>query len=437
MRIYRFRQEKNRFVNEIQGGIENRVEKLINPVYLYEKKENRGIHFYESEKKGHDMPENPQSSVLVVDDNSKNLQVLADILRGKNLRVATAKSGIKALKFIEKIKPDIILLDIMMPEMDGFEVCRQLHENEETRDIPIIFISALADTDDKLKGFESGGVDYITKPFHKEEVFARIHTHLKLKWAQEEQKRTNQLLRAANVTKDKLFSIVAHDLRGPISSLSAMLDLLIDEPECFDEYEKTFLLKNLQESVKNTGYLLENLLSWARSQKGDIKFHPEQIDLTELVEKNIRLFSNKTKEKSIQLRSSMESPVYVFADENTVMIVLRNLISNSLKFTPELGEINISARLREDVAEIRIQDTGVGISRENITKLFKEDFHFTTHGTNKEKGSGLGLILCREFIENNGGKIWVESEPGKGSTFKFVLPRTASDKKLMGDHNHE
>ena len=362
------------------------------------------------------------SSVLIVDDNSKNLQVLADILRAKNYRVATSKDGFKALNFVSKRKPDIILLDIMMPDMDGYEVCRRLKDDANTRDIPVIFISALTDTADKVKGFQAGGVDYITKPFQKEEVFARVDAHLKLKRAQEDLKKANYELKTANTTKDKLFSIIAHDLRSPIGSLSGILEVITDDPELLDPDQQAEYLRQLRDSVKNVGLLLENLLYWAGSQRGTIEYQPQFINLAQVVDVNIRLLSNIASEKSIGLISDIPVDAAVYADENMVMTIIRNLISNALKFTTESGEIRISAQKTDNMTTLCIADTGIGITEENLKKLFRQDEHFTTYGTKKEKGSGLGLLLCKEFVERNQGEIWVESEEGQGSRFFFTLP---------------
>ncbi|MDM8536769.1 hybrid sensor histidine kinase/response regulator [Desulfobacterales bacterium HSG17] len=368
------------------------------------------------------MHEVPVSSVLLVDDNSQNLQVLADILRNRNYKVATAKSGLKALKFISKKKPDLVLLDIMMPEIDGFEVCRRLKENHETNDIPIIFISALTSTDDKLKGFESGGVDYITKPFQKEEVLARVNAHLKLKQTQKALKTANERLETAIKTKDKLFSIIAHNLRGPIGSLSSALEMISEEPDILSNEESTDFFKNLSVSVNGAYNLLENLLRWSSSQRGTIKYKPVKIDLGMLVDKNIELLSGIAKEKEINLFSDIENSNIAYADEDMLMIVIQNLISNALKFTSESGEVKVSLSVKDNFFKISISDTGVGINEEDQEKLFRLDEHFTTYGTANEKGSGLGLLLCKEFIEKNNGEIWVNSKQGSGSIFTFLLP---------------
>jgi signal transduction histidine kinase len=353
--------------------------------------------------------------ILIVDDNPRNLQVLGNILREKRYKTAIAKSGLHALKLIDKKMPDLILLDIMMPEMDGFEVCRRLKRSDITKDIPIIFISALTEPAEKLRGFKLGGVDYITKPFHQEEVFARVDVHLKLKQSREE-------LRAANAIKDKLFSIIAHDLKSPIATLSNALEMMVRRPNLFDEKRRLAFMSELMKSTKGAYDLLENLLYWARNQRGEIDYQPEILNLSPLIDANIRLLSGIATDKSIWLHSEIEESVTVYADQDMLTTLIRNLISNALKFTGESGEVSVSAVSGEDFVEISVSDNGVGIHAENMEKLFRPDEHFTTYGTRNEKGSGLGLMLCREFAEKNGGKIWAESEEGRGSTFKITLP---------------
>ncbi len=358
-----------------------------------------------------------ESFILIVDDNPKNLQVLGNILREKKHKTAIAKSGVQALKFVEKKLPDLILLDIMMPEMDGFETCQNLKSRNDTKNIPVIFISALTDTSEKLKGFQAGGVDYITKPFQQEEVFARVDAHLKLKHSQED-------LRNANGTKDKLFSIIGHDLRAPLGTLIQALEMMVDNPEILDEKERQEIMNDLMKSTKRAYNLLENLLYWARSQRGEIGYSPLNMEINTIIDDNIRLLSGIAKDKAVNLYSEIKEQVQVYCDADMITTVVRNLISNALKFTSESGEIRVNAVSKDEAVEVSVADNGMGIAKENMDKLFRSNEFFTTYGTKNEKGSGLGLMLCREFVEKNSGKIWVESEQGKGSEFKFTLPKS-------------
>ncbi len=370
------------------------------------------------------MNDKSPSSILIVDDNSKNLQILADVLRNVGYRVAMAKNGATALNFANKKRPDIILLDIMMPEMDGFQVCRLLKDNNDTKEIPVIFISALTEVEDKLKGFEAGSVDFITKPFQKEEILARVNAHLKLRTARDELRRANECLKTATETKDRLFSIIAHDLRGSMGLLSTELEMMAENPDMFaHEEEKRKCMEELSMTAKGTSDLLENLLSWARCQRGDINYQPRNMDISRIVDANIDNLSGIAKGKSIRVYSDIDENTNIFADVDMLMAVVRNLISNALKFTGEFGEVKLSASIFDDVVEVSITDNGVGFDQERLKTLFNLDERNTANGTRNEKGSGLGLMICKDFVETNGGKIWAESREEKGSIFRFTMPK--------------
>ncbi len=355
--------------------------------------------------------------ILVVDDTPKNLQVLGKILYELGYNVAVANSGIQALDSIEKEKPDLVLLDIQMPEMDGFEVCSRLKKSIDTKDIPIIFLTAMHEFPSVIKAFEVGAVDYITKPFNTAELTARVATHLEIKQSREK-------LSEMNSMKDKFFRIIAHDLRNPfvgIIGLSESIAKILSSPdkesiERILKYNKIIL-----SSATSTATLLENLLKWAKSQSGFLEINPKCISLTKVFEKNLELISGVTLKKEIIIEKIIEED-QVFVDEMMFNTILRNLLSNAVKFTGIGGKISLFARKIDDWVKISIQDTGIGIEPKNIEKIFRIDSKFTSLGTEKEKGSGLGLILCKEFVEKLGGEIWLTSEIGKGTIFSFTIP---------------
>lgn len=388
--------------------------------------------------------------VLIVDDIPKNIQVVGNILQDGDYDIYFASNGQMALNQAVNNDFDLILLDIMMPEMDGFEVCEHLKSDERTKEIPIIFLTAKTDTESAVKGFKLGGVDYITKPFNGTELLARIQTHLNLKFSQEKLSRINKELaeknkqieeqkaeleaanqklsqseanlRELNATKDKFFSIVAHDLKNPFNTLIGFSDVLVKN---FDMLKKE-QVKNINHSLYNAskrGYsLLENLLDWSRAQTGRIEWKPEKISIEDLIDENIDLLGTSAGKKNIELIKNINTKKDAYADPNMVKTVIRNLISNAIKFTDNGGEVTISLKESNGMAEVEVKDTGVGIEDEDMKKLFRIDVNHSTIGTAKEKGTGLGLILCKEFVEKNGGKIWVKSRLGEGSRFGFSLP---------------
>ena len=271
--------------------------------------------------------------------------------------------------------------------------------------------------DDVIAGLELGAVDYVTKPFNKKELLSRVNTHLELQATKDE-------LREALATKDKLFTILAHDLGNLFNGLLGFSSMLAGKNARTvsnaqkDEYSQHIL------RMANKGYnLLKNILIWSKSQTGSLKLQPISIHLQGLVRRNIELQEEKAKEKNINLVSQLdENAPSVFADLNMLDTVLRNLISNAVKFTLPGGEIKISSKKVNNLIEISVADNGVGIKAEDIEKLFRIDVVHTTTGTAQEEGNGLGLILCKEFVDKNGGSLSVKSEVGKGTTFSVRLP---------------
>lgn len=242
---------------------------------------------------------------------------------------------------------------------------------------------------------------------------------------QREVEKLNTNLQDANASKDKFFSIIAHDLKNPFSSLLGLSDLLIEDYEKLNESERKEFIAQIKSSGDKIYSLLQNLLIWGRNQLGKIKVSKENIEISKLIEDVVLITQQNATNKNIKIHINIEDGMVVFADKNMVSTVLLNLITNAIKFTPRNGEIEIQCTRKNDFIEVMIADTGMGISKENQQKLFRVDQKFQMEGTNKEKGTGLGLILCKDFIEKNSGKIWVESEEGAGSWFYFTLPKSA------------
>jgi two-component system sensor histidine kinase/response regulator len=360
--------------------------------------------------------ESSQTTILVVDDDPTNLSVLLAYLQDMHYNILVAQNGESALEQIPYALPDLILLDIMMsPGIDGFETCRRLKANKHTKDIPVIFMTALSDIENKIKGFEVGGVDYITKPLEHQEVVARVRTHLTLRHQQKQ-------LQAFNVSKDTFFSVIAHDLRGPLSSLQVLTQVAEEKLETYTPDKLREVIGLQRTSIEHLSQLLENLLTWSRIQQGMIACHPSRIELEAIVARNIELLTPHGNQKQITLSGAVPTNVVAYADLNMVDTVIRNLLSNAVKFTKPGGSVEVSATQIETAVEVSVADTGIGIPTEKVPTLFRIDQRYKRVGTAREKGTGLGLILCKEFIEKNGGKIWVESEVGKGTIVRFTLP---------------
>jgi two-component system, sensor histidine kinase and response regulator len=365
--------------------------------------------------------ENPK--ILIIDDIASNIQVVANLLKKNNYNISYAQSGKTGLERANQIDFDLILLDIMMPEMDGFEVCHHLKKNKKTKDIPIIFLTAKTTEDSLKKGFEAGAVDFIPKPFKADELLARVNTHIQLKTVREILSATNLELQQANANKDKLLSIIAHDLRNPFSVLITFSKLLLDSIDDFSRDDILNYLNTFYQTSKHGYDLLDNLLKWSKSQTGKMEVNSEILDVRDLIEENITLLNSQASAKKIQMFNRVPEKLMAVADLNMILTVIRNLISNAIKFTYEGGKIEIKGKSSKNHVEISVEDTGVGIDPEDLNKIFRIEIKHSTAGTADERGSGLGLVLCKEFVEKNLGQLRASSEVGKGSKFWFTLPK--------------
>jgi len=356
----------------------------------------------------------PKAKVLIVDDDETNLKYLHFRLTKVGYDVSKAISGEEAISLLEEILPDIILLDIRMPDPDGFAVCEMIKKEERTRDIPIIFLTALTDTVDKIKGFQLGGVDYITKPINFEELNARVAAHLSLA-------KQHRELREANISKDKFLSILAHDLKSPFTGLIGLSELLFHQSGELEPEEVKEFATGIYEVVRTIYSLIDNLLMWTRLRLGKIQNNPIQLDLRNMVTAAFNSFETNSLKKGLSVENGVPEKMMVKADVVILDLTLKNLISNAVKFTPYGGFIKANADIKDDKVYISITDNGIGMSEANIQKLFRLDTIVTTSGTNNEQGSGLGLLLVKNFVEMMGGTVQLESEQGKGTTVTFSI----------------
>ena len=360
-------------------------------------------------------------TILIVDDNKKNLQVLGSILNEEKYKIAMAKDGYSGIKLAKKILPDAILLDIMMPGMDGYEVCEKLKADDNTKEIPVLFITAKTETEDIVAGFEKGGVDYITKPFNKEELLVRLKTHLELKNAKELITIQAQDLYELNEAKNNMFSVIAHDLKNALGGFKTASNMLANDIESFNMEEIMEFAIMLKDNSNTTYDLLENMLLWAKSQISTVEPQLRNMVLKEVAEIAFSLYKTQAEKKKVSVLINIPNGLVTFADSETVKIIFRNLISNAIKFTPKNGTITVNTKVNEEYVTVSVKDTGVGIAPENIEKIFDGRKYFTTFGTNSEKGSGIGMSLCKNYVEVNDGEIKIESTVGKGTTVSFTL----------------
>lgn len=369
--------------------------------------------------------------ILIVEDNQDYLSYLARKLMENHYEIAVARDKKEALNFLETShieRIDLILLDISLSsegDTEGFDVCKQFKQSEKAKHIPIIFLSHHEGDEHILQGFNEGGVDYISKKSgakNEKEMLARVSAHID-KRSSEIIKQQNIALKELNAAKDKFFRIIAHDMRNPFIAIMEESDYIDSNYKSLLEAQRKESIENISNNSRRLFKLLENLLEWANMQLKEKKIQKTMVDLGPIITENILIFNDSAKKKKITIQNEVSSPFNVFCDKDMAAFVIRNLINNAIKFTENSGEIKIKGLEKGDDMVISVSDTGVGIDEVIAGKIFRIDGGHSTWGTAGEKGSGLGLIVCKEFLMANDGDIWAEPNTDKGSTFIFTLPK--------------
>ena len=360
--------------------------------------------------------------ILIVDDVVSNVLLLKILLTNEKFQVCTASNGNACIEQAKKEHPDLILLDVMMPDINGFDTAVILKKDPDTLDIPIIFLTALNNPNDLVRGFQVGANDFLTKPFNKEELVMRVMHQISLVAAKRIIVRQNEELKRTISNRDKMYSVIAHDLRSPMASIRMVLNLAVNvvSPETVGE-EIFGLLDKANRESEETHDLLDNLLKWTKSQTGRLNVVYQDVDLDDVIPGVVDIFTMIAEMKKIKLQYlPSEEKLIVRADNDMIKTVIRNFISNAIKFTPEGKGIEVFYKREGDFAKISVRDHGVGIAPDRIETIFHKGE--TTYGTGGEEGSGLGLQLCQDFARKNGGDAMVESVLGEGSIFSFTIP---------------
>lgn len=360
--------------------------------------------------------------ILIVDDVTSNVLLLKILLTNEKFQICTASNGHQCVEVARSEHPDLILLDVMMPELNGFDTAVILKKDPLTADIPIIFLTALNSPSDLVHGFQVGAHDFLTKPFNKEELIMRVMHQISLVAAKRYIIEQNEKLKRIISNRDKMYSVIAHDLRSPMASIRMVLNLCVNvvTPDMVGE-EIFGLLDKANRESEETHDLLDNLLKWTKSQTGRLEVAYQNLELDDIVPGVVDIFTMIAEMKKIKLEYiPSEEHLKVRADNDMMKTVVRNFISNAIKFTPEGKGIEVYYKKSGEFAKISVRDHGVGIAPERIDTLFHKGE--TTYGTGGEEGSGLGLQLCADFARKNGGDVMVESTLGEGSTFSFLVP---------------
>jgi len=363
---------------------------------------------------------NEKISILIVDDMAENLRLLTTMLEQTDYLVRPATSAKRALAAARQKPPSLILLDIRMPEMDGLEMCRELKADEALKDIPVIFISALSETEEKIKAFEIGGVDYITKPFQEREVLARVTAHLELHRQKVELEAINRRLKELENLRDNLTHMIVHDMKGPLMVVNGHLDMIRMFDAAALSKDGNHSLTEAQSGIKRLARMVSEMLMVSKLEAGKLVSDFKPCNLSALARKAAADICPAKSPKQIQINLvSHPENVIVSLDEELIERVLQNLLGNAWKFSPERGTVTLTIAAADGRVRVEVNDAGPGIAPEFHQQIF-EKFGQVASGMSRQ-GTCLGLTFCKLAVEAHGGSIGVNSQAGQGSTFWFTL----------------
>lgn len=363
--------------------------------------------------------------ILIVDDDKLNVRILVNILKSEGYVIAEAYSGEAALHQYESFKPDLVLLDVIMPGISGFETCRTLKEKHGDNLAPVIFITAKSQSDDIVEGLAAGGVDYLPKPFKSREALARLRTHLQNRILNEQQRQLVTQLSAANSAKNRLLGMVAHDLRNPLASIRGLAEFLEDGTVGTLTPDQLDLVKTIHEASQSMLTMVNELLDLSVIESGELKIQPENRPITELLTKTVYLNNINAGKKGSHIRlPAPPSPSVLNIDTDKVRQVLDNLLSNAIKFSPPNSIIEVYTETNDSYYSILVKDQGPGIPANEMHKLFQDFGQTSVKPTAGEKSTGLGLAICKRIMESHGGSIAADSAE-HGSVFKITFPLAA------------
>ncbi len=356
-------------------------------------------------------------NILVVDDTPANLQLLVALLSEHGHKVRPVTSGELALRAARASAPDVILLDVAMPGMDGYEVCRRLKADENLHDIPVIFLSAHTELDDRIRAFEAGGVDYISKPFRVEEVMARVNAHVTIRRQREQLESSYRQLRELERMRDTLTHMVAHDMRSPLLALNLSIDCIGTYVAAGKTGPVTPFLDNARLALQNLIRLVTQMLDVSRLESGEMKLVRVDADVPRLLEEAAGALKSAAGTRRLTVEGGKGLTVRV--DTDLIHRVITNLLANAIKFTRENGTVVLRAVPDGARVRIEVQDDGRGIAEEDQKRIFEK--FGQVEGATSRAGYGLGLAFVRLAVEAHGGEAGVESEVGRGSRFWFSI----------------
>lgn len=365
-------------------------------------------------------------SILVVDDNEMNVDLLVNILERYHFTIYTAMRGQEALELVENHLPEIVLLDINMPGMSGYDVCRQMKSKEASRDIPVIFISALDDMDNVLEGFEAGGVDYITKPFKYREVIARVQTQVLLsrqkRQIEKMREREHQHYESMDKLRRQFIGSATHDLKNPLFVISGYADMLEMSSKIDEDEQLLGFVHSIQRGVDKMSGLVHDILDLLQLET-EVTLMKKAVDFQTFLQHSTNDLLIRASEKNIKLTvHPPDEKIEIQIDVQRMGRVMDNLVTNAIKYTPAGGEVDVVGKVGYQIVVIDVIDTGLGIPSDIVPKIFEPFERVNTEEHMAQEGTGLGLSIVRTLVEQHGGSVQVESELGQGSRFSVTLP---------------
>lgn len=356
------------------------------------------------------------SRILIVDDEPANIFFLKGILEGEGYRVITASNGMECLDILKDTRPDVILLDIMMPVISGIEVLEKIQKNVNTKNIPVIMVTAKTESTDVEEALDKGAVEYIKKPIDEIELLARLRTTLRIK-------KNEDILREMLQSKKDFINIISQDLREPFSSISGFAEMLYYDKELvnnLNSYHKNFLKYIIRTSHNIVDYF-NKILNWTNLEGKEIKLRLGDINLLKLINSSVVVYQTLITEKKLKIVNEVDEDLIVKVDKTYFRQVINNLISNAVKFTPDKGEIKISSDKDRKNIKLVISDTGLGIHDIEPEVMFSRFINTPARGTRGEKGTGLGLGICKKILDAHGFDITYKSEPREGTDFIITM----------------
>jgi two-component system, sensor histidine kinase and response regulator len=368
------------------------------------------------------------ANILVADDTPENLRLLMTILAGEGYQVRAVPGGQQALAAAERDPPDLVLLDVNMPDLDGYQVCERLKQRPELAEIPVLFLTAMSDVTNIVRGFDVGGVDYITKPFQLDELLARVRTHLALRSSQLELKESMDKLRTLERLRDDLVHMLVHDMRSPLMAILGHLAMLEEEAQAKLDPEALSDLSAAARAAEELARMANDLVDVSRLEAQQLPIDWREHDLAGIIREVGQTFASLDTRRTLQLRLPEE--LTLRCDGSLVRRVLENLLGNAFKHTPGDAAVFVSAELDERGARVTVADEGPGIPPEVRERIFEKFAASVLRRDRRYHSVGLGLAFCKLAVVAHGGRIGVEPRQPRGSSFWFELPKRGAERPI-------